>query len=65
MSFAHFLSHLGSLFLGVTLAFAILLSAASRHTQPDGADACLVSLFTCFGLCLAMLCYLAAVGLIS
>lgn len=63
MYFALFLSHLGSLFLGVTLAFAILFNASGRHTQPGSADAFLVGLFSFLGLCVAMLCYLGAMSL--
>mgnify|MGYP006905793997 CR=1 FL=1 len=36
MYFALVLSHLGSLFLGVTLALAILFNASSRHQQLIG-----------------------------
>ncbi|MCL4861000.1 MAG: hypothetical protein KJZ93_16410 [Caldilineaceae bacterium] len=63
MYFALVLSHLGSLFLGVTLALAILFNASSRHEQPGGAEAFLIGLFSFLGLCVAMSCYLGALAL--
>jgi hypothetical protein len=64
MNLALLVSHLGSLFLGVTLAFVILFCAACRHRRPSNLDSLLMRFFCVSGLCVAMFCYLSALTLV-
>jgi hypothetical protein len=62
MNISMLLSNLGSLFLGVTLSFAILFSIGGRHTELDGAEGCLGVLICVCGGSVALVFYIAAIN---
>ena len=60
MAYPLLLTNLGSLCLGVTLAFASLVYVAGRRNGFDGAEGCLALLFCLSGMSIAFACYLSA-----
>lgn len=62
MQLTFLLFQIGSFFLGVTFAFAILFHIASGHTNTNATEGCLGVLLCTLGVSVALLCYVAAVN---
>jgi hypothetical protein len=57
------LSNLGSLFLGITIAIAVLFKLAAQHAETESMETCLGVVVCLVGGSITVLCYVAAVNL--
>jgi hypothetical protein len=63
MNFGLLACNIGSIFLGMTLAFVLMLFLAGRHNPVDGVDSCLTALLCVFGFGIAIFFYMLAMVL--
>lgn len=61
MNVGFFACNVGSMFLGMTMAFAVLLTLAGRNGQADGTDGCLTTLLCICGFGVALFFYVLAI----
>ncbi len=61
MDYSLFLTNLGSLCLGMTLAIMLLFTATGRHGDTNGIEGCFMTIICVSGFCIALLFYIWAV----